>query len=1090
MTRDLLYDRIIFRGIFPREVHIVNSIYKKFLAVLLSFGLAFNTAVPIFAEEQGSGETAVTVETEDTEAEAADAAEEPTYSYSLSGAGDIVSASYEHLGAAATMYKYTCKTGGALTQTVYAATVDLSRGGAVRGVSLGTRLGSRTGVSALEHESEDEKLLLAVNADFFSTVTGVPMGVFMENGRFVSSSDNNAAIGFDEEGNAFIGYVGDSILLSQGNDDYAISYLNKYPTVYGSYLLTRDFGKTTYISASLPSTEYIMELESDIVFGDRVRGKVIEIRTGVSNGEIPEDCAVLVVPDAYQHSSLYREIEEGDRVYIKAECNELFENAVNAVGGGDILLEDGEVREGLDGTELGAARHPRTAAGVTADGKIVLAVVDGRQSGYSNGLKMSALAELMKSLGAISAINLDGGGSSTFVIFGEEGGRVVNKPSDKTERKVPSALAAFADIEKVSGLHTLDARVEFSTVLSGSRLPITLTLTNAEGETEAFIPTEENLTVTVDSLFGSCEIEDGKLYFVAGNEEAYGNVHISAEVDGESLFADVYMSVVTDIDTFTADETLLIAETDGEMSFKVNAEKNGEKVHIGGAVGVMCENERFIVSADGENITLSLILPEADTEVTETTEVTDDTEVADDTEVSEDTEPDETTEVTDDTEVTTPEEPAERPEAAQGRVGVWVLDKTVIIPAFFDNNLYLSLDSLLSDGISLSDESLGISYSESGGVTSKGAFIIEAIPEVTEETEETEESLAEVAETTDVVETTEPAETTEIAETTEPAEVDESTETTEPDEVDTVAKEPTEYTVTVSSDAIVSRGLSGKRLWLWVDGLDISANPYAVFTVTDKDGNVRKESVYYEMFYDFVDFNGRTLLTLAFEYGEGETASLTSPLVYTTLDKERSVSFGPFVIAEELDTNLYADTAEHWSEYYVNSLSYMGIVNGSELDGEPVFRPDDMLSREQFAKILVNFLKIDLESYSETELAFEDTEKISEWAIPFVRAAVGAGLMRGRSTVYDTILFAPNEPITREEAFYVLGGLLQSEGESETEFTDGGDIAPWALENLEKLFCAGLVSGYDDGSVRPRGNITRAEAATVVVRLYDLVSNG
>ena len=167
----------------------------------------------------------------------------------------------------------------------------------------------------------------------------------------------------------------------------------------------------------------------------------------------------------------------------------------------------------------------------------------------------------------------------------------------------------------------------------------------------------------------------------------------------------------------------------------------------------------------------------------------------------------------------------------------------------------------------------------------------------------------------------------------------------------------------------------------------------------------------------------------------------------------------------------------------------MGIVNGSEVDGKQVFRPDDKLSREQFAKILVNYLKLDTEDYSEIALEFEDSEEISDWAVPYVRAVLGASLMRGRETITGTIVFAPSDPITREEAFYVLGGLFDSADGEEVLFTDGEEIAPWAKENLSKLFILGLVSGYDDGTVRPKGNITRAEAATVVVRIADLAAN-
>ena len=146
------------------------------------------------------------------------------------------------------------------------------------------------------------------------------------------------------------------------------------------------------------------------------------------------------------------------------------------------------------------------------------------------------------------------------------------------------------------------------------------------------------------------------------------------------------------------------------------------------------------------------------------------------------------------------------------------------------------------------------------------------------------------------------------------------------------------------------------------------------------------------------------------------------------------------------------------------------------------------MSREQFAKILVNYLKIDVEAYADTELDFADNADIAQWAVPFVKAAVGAGLMKGRSTPQDTIVFAPRDGIKRQEAIYVLGGLLDTEVSAELTFTDSDTVAPWAKDNFCRALGAGLISGYDDGSIRPEGGITRGEAATLVVRLYDYSS--
>jgi len=115
-----------------------------------------------------------------------------------------------------------------------------------------------------------------------------------------------------------------------------------------------------------------------------------------------------------------------------------------AIGGGPMLVESGHTRitfdeEAFPGSGLGDvdARHPRTALGYTQDGRILLLVVDGR-AGESIGATLADLARVLTALGAVEALNLDGGGSSTLVVAGQ----IVNHPSEESgAREVASAFA-------------------------------------------------------------------------------------------------------------------------------------------------------------------------------------------------------------------------------------------------------------------------------------------------------------------------------------------------------------------------------------------------------------------------------------------------------------------------------------------------------------------------------------------------------------------------------------------------------------------------------------------------------------------------
>ena len=121
-------------------------------------------------------------------------------------------------------------------------------------------------------------------------------------------------------------------------------------------------------------------------------------------------------------------------------------NRVHAAISGDrMIVIRGEIAPDLGGEEL----DPRTAVGINRNGRYVyLVVVDGRQPFYSEGATFTELAQLLIDQGAYMAMSLDGGGSSTMVVEGEDGKpRILNSPIDHyipgTERAVGTHLGIF-----------------------------------------------------------------------------------------------------------------------------------------------------------------------------------------------------------------------------------------------------------------------------------------------------------------------------------------------------------------------------------------------------------------------------------------------------------------------------------------------------------------------------------------------------------------------------------------------------------------------------------------------------------------------
>jgi hypothetical protein len=110
---------------------------------------------------------------------------------------------------------------------------------------------------------------------------------------------------------------------------------------------------------------------------------------------------------------------------------------LDTIGGNPTLIENGIIQTtSVTGSTPFHGPNPRTGVGTTPDGKVLLVAVDGRQPGYSVGMSLLRFAQLFEDLGATWALNLDGGGSTTFVVNGV----IKNRPSDGSERSVSSAL--------------------------------------------------------------------------------------------------------------------------------------------------------------------------------------------------------------------------------------------------------------------------------------------------------------------------------------------------------------------------------------------------------------------------------------------------------------------------------------------------------------------------------------------------------------------------------------------------------------------------------------------------------------------------
>ncbi|MGX1541818.1 phosphodiester glycosidase family protein [Streptomyces adustus] len=186
-------------------------------------------------------------------------------------------------------------------------------------------------------------------------------------------------------------------------------------------------------------------------------GKVTDVRTSVGADPIPAGASVLIGREA--GADALSALVPGEAVDVAYRPRADFGEVAVAVGGGQVLVSDGVVQHFTDGDTVTATS--RTGVGFSADGRTMyLAAIDGKQTD-SRGMDLNELGTFMKGLGAVDALNMDGGGSTTMAarLPGESVTGLVNSPSDGSERQVANGLGLFAapGSGTVHGLRVLPA---------------------------------------------------------------------------------------------------------------------------------------------------------------------------------------------------------------------------------------------------------------------------------------------------------------------------------------------------------------------------------------------------------------------------------------------------------------------------------------------------------------------------------------------------------------------------------------------------------------------------------------------------------
>jgi exopolysaccharide biosynthesis protein len=300
------------------------------------------------------------------------------------------------------------------------------------------------GVETTRSTARRHGAVAAINGGYYVTrgvTRGDSAGYLRIDGELLSETDRRrASVGLLDEGGraeALFGRlaVGSSVRLADGVE-LSVEGINRARGDREAIVYTPEFHRTTLTDPS--GTEVVVALDF-----------VVDVRPGQGSSRIPEQGWVLSLGPgrAAREGALFH---VGDRVHWSAsttadDADLRWPRAADVVSGGPLLLRGG--RRVTDWTTepfarvFCEARHPRTALGVKADGRLLLVTVDGRQADWSVGMSLPELTDLLLELGAVDAINLDGGGSTTMVV----GDQVLNRPSDPTgERENGDAILVIA----------------------------------------------------------------------------------------------------------------------------------------------------------------------------------------------------------------------------------------------------------------------------------------------------------------------------------------------------------------------------------------------------------------------------------------------------------------------------------------------------------------------------------------------------------------------------------------------------------------------------------------------------------------------
>jgi hypothetical protein len=907
------------------------------------------------------------------------------------------------------------------------------------------------------NRARGKTVVAGINGDFFMLDTGIPIGIVVTEGILRSSDVGVNAVGFFPDGTAMIGKPSLTVNVTTDTGySLNIDYVNKTRKNYGVYLLTPDFSANTRTSTE-GTTIVLNNVSGSLRIGETITATVDRVINGSAPVEIAEGTMVLTATEEFGLAAKLDGIAASSQVTISVTApDERWKHVVSAVGAGDMLVREGQIAQGL-----GTGRAPRTAFGITAEGELVFYTVDGRQSGYSNGMTLKALALRMLSLGCVEAVNLDGGGSTVMISQFPGNGvtETVNRPSEGKQRRGANYILFINQAEMTGKPANLHPYPYDPFVLAGSRMKFEAKATDT-GYYPAPLPAE--LVFTTDSPLA---IIDRQGNFFAGKTEGRLNVTVSGGgMTGSTPVTIIETPTTISITNAASGATVqsLTVEPLSTIDLNASCSLNGVSVisedtsyvwsvvneisEIGSidangvftASGIPGSRGRIVVAAGGKSVEISVSVGASDRLIDAfegpATGLTPGNELINS---------------------------AIRTDLRFVRFGsgsaeinydfIHTEDEAVMLPAVWNipkNSRYLRLWVYGDDSGNL----LGIRLDGGASVLPVCNLDFEGFAPVSVKLPDGASTISGIyiGKASDV-----PAGKIYIDHMT----VSHSPGMDlEPPNIEvTVLEADTAGGVLRLEAKVADNGtvpIVKSQIGLYMDGQEIP------FEYSESSSVLSTE-----IFISDVGIAHR--LTLKVTDASGNISSVS-------YDIEPSGPSG----------QVFVDTAGHWSEKYAVYLNRLGVISGTLRNDNRYFEPENMMTRAEFAVMMARFLKLDTAAYTGFQLPYADADQIPSWATDSVAAVYAAGVITGKS-VYGTLLFDPEAPITRAEVITVLGRTLpKGINAGEAVFSDSSEIPSFAKDYVEMLVGLKVLNGYNDGTIRPNDNVRRGEAVKMLYGMY------